>query len=177
MRSKLLCALIAGAAAVGCKEKPSSTSAPAQPTPAASQPSAAAPAPAPATASSQPAQPAAAAFSGEITVSARAGKDAQKETDVLFLMARESAGGKPGRLLATQRHVKVTFPFHFEMSSKDVMVPGSPFSGPFIVNARLDRDGDPMTKGPDDLYAEIPGEVKGGETTLKLELAPQAAPQ
>jgi hypothetical protein len=109
-------------------------------------------------------------FSGNITLDPGLPKDSVRPSDVLFVMARQSVNGAPGQLLATQRYANATFPLHFEMSSKDLMVPGARFAGPFVVNARLDRDGNPMTKTPDDLYATVPGEVKGGQTNLELVL-------
>jgi hypothetical protein len=48
------------------------------------------------------------------------------------------------------------------------MVPGIPFQGPFIVMARLDRDGDPMTRKPEDLYAVIKSEVANGDEGVHL---------
>jgi hypothetical protein len=119
---------------------------------------------------SAPSKPgASASFSGDVTVAPEL-KDKVKDTDVLFIIARESMNGQPGRLVATQRHDHLKFPLHYEMSEKNLMVPGSTFTGPFVVNARLDKDGDPMTKGPDDLYAVRDGEVKGGESNVTLEL-------
>ena len=90
-------------------------------------------------------------------------------------MARQSAGGMPGRLIAVQRHVGVKLPMRYEISAKNLMMPGTPFSGPFIVQARIDRDGDPMTKGNDDLYAQAAGPVKGGESDVALVLGPRKA--
>jgi hypothetical protein len=174
-----LAALLSGCPAKKDSDRPSPNR-PA-PTPAASQPAEAASQPGGAAPSANAVPP----FSGEVVLGGDVAKDKLKPTDVLFIIARESMGGQPGRLIATQRHVDVKFPLHFEMTQKDLMVPGSAFSGPFIVNARLDRDGDPMTKSPDDFYAVHEGEVKGGETNLKLELktatmvpgAPPSQPQ
>lgn len=95
-----------------------------------------------------------------------------KPTDVLFIMARESqGGGKFGRLVGVQRHGKVEFPKRYEISSSDVMVPGIPFKGPFVVMARLDRDGDPMTRKPEDLYGVFSGEVMNGQEGVHLVLS------
>lgn len=92
-----------------------------------------------------------------------------KPTDVLFVMARESKGKNlAGRLVAVQRHGKLKFPKRYQLSAKDVMVPGIPFKGPFIVTARLDRDGDPMTKTQDDLYATVATPVVAGQEGAHL---------
>jgi hypothetical protein len=99
-----------------------------------------------------------------------------KATDVLFVMARQAMGpGQAGRLVAVQRHAPAKLPLRYEMNSKNLMMPGVPFSGPFIVRARLDRDGDPMTKGADDLYAEFSKNVNNGDEGIHLVLAKKAA--
>jgi hypothetical protein len=96
--------------------------------------------------------------------------DVMKPTDVLFVMVRQSQGGKLGRLIAVQRFANVQFPQRFEIGPGDVMVPGVPFEGPFIVMARLDHDGDPMTRKQEDLYALVSGEVQAGAENLELVL-------
>lgn len=121
-------------------------------------------------------------FGGEIKLGAGLGKDAVKPSDVLFVIARQSMGGQPGQIIATQRHTPVTLPMKFTMSKRDTMVEGIPFTGPWIVTVRLDRDGDPMTKDENDLYASSNGEVKGGQTDLSMVLskgmpAPAQAPK
>jgi hypothetical protein len=115
-------------------------------------------------------------FSGLIKLADGTSPDAVKDGDVLFIMARERLpDGQPGRLVAVQRHGKVQYPFRYEISQKDLMMPGMPFAGPFLVQARLDRDGDPMTKGADDLYAEAQGAVQVGQEGVHLVLGPQPA--
>ncbi len=94
-----------------------------------------------------------------------------KPTDVLFIMVRESqGGGKFGRLVAVQRMGQVEFPKRYEIGASDAMVPGIPFKGPFIVMGRLDRDGDPMTRKPDDLFGLVAKEVQAGDEGLELVL-------
>lgn len=146
------------------------------PTAVTTPPPAANPAPSSAPASQPGSQPAAAAepqgapFTGEVSLGEGLSAADVKGTDVLFIMARESAGGGPGRLVAVQRHASVTLPQAFTVAPTDVMVPGMPFTGPFVVMARLDRDGDPMTRGQDDLYASAEGPVMAGQGAVKLVL-------
>lgn len=165
-----------------CKEdpkpaamRPAAQGTTAQPATAASQPAAGDGTAQPAAAASQPAGGGAVAagppIAGQITIDPSVPKDALKESDVLFIMAREKpVGDVPGRLVAVQRQAPVKLPASFELGEKDLMVPGSAFTGPFILSARLDRDGDPMTKGPDDLYATYAGEVKSGQKGVELVL-------
>jgi hypothetical protein len=144
----------------------------AQPAQAASQPARAASQPA--QAASQPgmqqAAPDAPPFSGEIKLGTGLPADSVKPTDVLFVIARQSIGGQPGQIIATQRHAPVVLPVKFTISRRDTMVEGIPFTGPWIVTARLDRDGDAMTKDENDLYAVSAGEVKGGQSNVTLML-------
>ena len=137
------------------------------------------PASAPASqASSAPAGPAAEPVTGLIKLADGVTASAVKPTDVLFIMARESqGGGKAGRLVAVQRHGQIEFPKRYELSSKDAMMPGIPFKGPFVIYARLDRDGDPMTKGAEDLYGAVNGEVTSGQQDVHIVLNKKPASQ
>lgn len=95
---------------------------------------------------------------------------------VIYLMARRPAeGGGKGALVAVKRLDPGPFPLEYELTSADVMMKGTPFVGPFAISARLDRDGDAMTRGADDLYADAAGPVDGGEE-LDLTLAPRSSP-
>ena len=99
-----------------------------------------------------------------------------KPTDVLFIMARQSLGGRPGMLVAVVRYGNVEFPKRYEISQGNVMMTDIPFSGPFRIDARLDRDGDPMTKTADDLYASFDGDVLNGQEGVHLVLKKGAPP-
>lgn len=162
---------------------PLACSRPTPPGSAASQPTtAAAPPAAPATQPAAPAQPAAAAEpaaagdaqQGPITgqLKLAAGIDGKiRPTDVMFVMARQYVeGGAPGMLVAVQRYENVTLPLEFKLGPENVMVQGTPFTGPFVIQARLDRDGDAMSKGPDDLYAQSTQPIAAGTSALALEL-------
>ncbi|MEQ9496829.1 MAG: hypothetical protein RIT81_08220 [Deltaproteobacteria bacterium] len=163
-----LSTLVAGVLGLGlafaCKQETKAPPAAAQ----AKAPAASQPANAGSGAASSPhgkieAGPAGAPFSGLVKLGEGLSPDDVKPTDVLFVMARESqGGGLAGRLVAVQRFAPVQLPKAYELGPGNVMVPGIPFTGPFIVTARLDRDGDPMTRGEDDLYATIPEPVKTG---------------
>lgn len=127
-----------------------------------------------------PDTPPGASFSGLVKLGEGLSEADVKPTDVLFIMARESqGGGLAGRLMAVKRLGQVQYPLRYEIGGQDVMVPGLPFAGPFIVTARLDRDGDPMTRGEDDLYGTFPAEVKAGQEGVHLVLkkgAPKVIP-
>ena len=84
---------------------------------------------------------------------------------VLFVIARSGAGGPP---LAVKRLPPGPFPLGFELGPGDVMIPGRPFAGPISLSARLDADGDPLTRGESDLSAALTEPVQPGARGLEL---------
>jgi len=70
---------------------------------------------------------------------------------VLFLIARRGEVGPP---LAVVRTRDPKFPLDFEIGPDDRMVPSIPFAGPLRITARLDGDGDPLTRDAGDLTGE-----------------------
>ena len=90
---------------------------------------------------------------------------------VLFVIARRrgAVGGPP---LAVMRVANPEFPQAFELGPDQVMIPSLTFEGPLSVSARLDADGNAMTRSPDDPTtvsdtAAVPGDM---ELELRLEL-------
>ncbi len=80
------------------------------------------------------------------------------ERSTLFIVAR-SPGTGPGAPLAVKRVVRPSFPVSFTLGPGDVMIPGTAFDGPMDLSARLDRDGDPLTREPGEpagVYPENP---------------------
>lgn len=66
---------------------------------------------------------------------------------VLYIIARP-AGAQGGPPLAVKRIVAPAFPVSFSLGPGDVMIQGTAFEGPLNLTARLDRDGDPLTREP-----------------------------
>jgi len=66
---------------------------------------------------------------------------------VLYIVARPS-GAQGGPPLAVKRIAAPAFPVSFSLGAGDVMMPGAAFEGPLNLSARLDRDGDPLTREP-----------------------------
>lgn len=86
----------------------------------------------------------------------------------LYVIARPVTGGPP---IAAIRATAVSFPFAFRLAEENVMMsppqPGQALS----VEARLDSDGDPMTKDMEkDLFASSDDEVIVGEEEVSLTL-------
>ncbi len=88
---------------------------------------------------------------------------------MLFVIARRSlpVGGPP---LAVLRVPKPNFPLAFEIGQPQVMIPGMRFEGEIALSARLDSDGDAMTKLPGDLVGEITAPLPPGSSGVTLVL-------
>jgi hypothetical protein len=82
----------------------------------------------------------------------------------LYIILRPAEGGSA---IAAKRVDKPSFPVSFELTERDIMM-GQPKSGMKIsVEARYDEDGDPITKGKNDLYGKADGEIiVGAKNTL-----------
>jgi hypothetical protein len=85
----------------------------------------------------------------------------------LFLIARSGAAGPP---LAVKRLSPGPFPMEFVLGPADVMIQGREWSGPIRLSARVDLDGDPLSRGPGDLEAELDAPVEPGQSGLDLVL-------
>jgi len=82
---------------------------------------------------------------------------------VLFVIARKQ-GVRAGPPLAVTRIGDPEFPQVFELGQDQVMIPGLRFEGPLSITARLDSDGNAMTRDPADPatasgYAADPGQL------------------
>ena len=89
---------------------------------------------------------------GQIDVSAELASKA-KEGDPIFLIARNAATG--GTIAVARLIVPKKFPIPFKLTGANVMIPGRSLAGKVRVLARLDKDGEAMTKKPGDLVGEV----------------------
>lgn len=91
---------------------------------------------------------------------------------VLFVIARPQGmtGGPP---LAVVRIADPTFPVAFAIGPGDVMIPTMQFAGPISLTARLDADGNAMTRGEGDLASDEASGLEPGATGVALVLGPQ----
>jgi hypothetical protein len=67
---------------------------------------------------------------------------------VLFVIARTAQTGPP---LAVVRVADPSFPLRFSIGPDDRMLQSMPFAGEILISARVDADGDAMTRSPGDL--------------------------
>jgi len=88
---------------------------------------------------------------------------------VLFIIARPAGGGPP---IAVKRIARPTFPLAYSLGPEDAMSPDASFSGKVVVSARLDKDGDPMTREPGNLsgeYKKNPVEIGSAKVEIVLD--------
>ena len=84
---------------------------------------------------------------------------------ILFLIARRGEGGPP---LAVQRVVEPEFPLAFSIGPDDRMIEQMPFAGPLLLEARIDADGNAMTRQPGDLQGAAPGSYEPGASDVAI---------
>jgi hypothetical protein len=105
---------------------------------------------------------------GSIRGTVRLGPDVVMPSEgVVFVIARPAGGGPP---LAVLRLPLGPFPLSFEFKPADVMRRDRPIEGSVVVSARVDPDGDALTREADELRGEIPGPVEPGATGVELVL-------
>lgn len=84
---------------------------------------------------------------------------------VLFLIARKGGGGPP---LAVVRVANPRFPLAFEISKRNVMIPGVPFEGMVSLSARVDADGSAGPASGGDLEGRTARPVRVGERNVRI---------
>lgn len=85
-------------------------------------------------------------------------KDKVKAGDVIFLVARgPGLAGAPGPVVAVRRLEAAAFPMEFRIDSRDAMMTGTQgmMKGPLVLTARVDKDGDAITKNPGDVTGTL----------------------
>ena len=100
-----------------------------------------------------------------VTVSLANGKTAP-EGGVLYIMAR-GEGVTAGPPVAVKRLSATTFPITVDLSAADSMM-GQPIPPKVRLEARLDADGNVMSRGPNDLDAVQDGVALGSQVALTL---------
>jgi len=104
----------------------------------------------------KPVQPLAASpgqtISGTITIEPKL-KAHVDPNAALFIIARP-AGGPAGPPLAVKKIDKPLFPLNYSLNQENVMMQGTPFAGKIDITVRLDKDGNPTTRGSGDLTGE-----------------------
>jgi hypothetical protein len=84
---------------------------------------------------------------------------------VLFLIARRGGAGPP---LAVQRIPQPRFPLEFSIGPQDRMIQAIPFAGELELSARIDADGNAMSRQPGDLEGRAAGPVEPGASGVAI---------
>jgi len=87
------------------------------------------------------------------------------EGAILFLIARTGPSGPP---TAVVRIPGPSLPLDFSIGPDDRMIATLPFEGPFQLTARIDADGNAMTRNPGDLQGGAAGTVLPGASGVEI---------
>ena len=92
-------------------------------------------------------------------------------TDVVYLVARRVADnpGARGSLVAVKRFTASSFPIEFSLSQADMMFKNGAFEGELTLAARVDKDGDPITRKKGDVFGTV-DHVKVGAAGVEVKL-------
>ena len=101
-------------------------------------------------------------------------KEKVKPGSVLFIIIRRDEGeGRRGMMLAAKK-VPVTgaslFPLTYVITPLDVMMQGTTLAGPVRIEARIDQDGDAISKQPGDIVGALAKGAKVGQDGLDFAL-------
>jgi cytochrome c-type biogenesis protein CcmH len=97
--------------------------------------------------------------------------DAKSKSGVLFVIAR-AAGQTAGMPIAVKRLTASSFPLDVDISTADSMM-GKPLPPMVSIEARLDSDGDAMTRTPGDPRAFADGVASGAKISMLLKVSRQ----
>ncbi|MSP63268.1 MAG: hypothetical protein EXR72_23585 [Myxococcales bacterium] len=90
-----------------------------------------------------------ATLSGTLALSDKV-KDQVAAGDVIFLVARQDDGSEKGSILGVKRLTVGSWPQAFQIDGRDAMAPGTKFAGKVLITARVDKDGDAISKNAGD---------------------------
>jgi hypothetical protein len=143
-----------------------SNAAPPAPSAAAPPPAAAPPAAPAAEAPAPPAGPGG-SITGKVELTKAIAKATPKGT--LFITARRISDNPNvrGSLIAVKKLPATTFPVEFSMSAADMPFQGATFDGELTLTARIDQDGDPLSRQKGDVHGTLP-KVQVGSKDVRL---------
>ena len=109
-------------------------------------------------------------ISGKITVDPKLQSKVEPQA-VLFIIAR-AAGAAGGPPLAVKKIDKPRFPLSYSLGPANVMMQGVAFAGKLNISVRLDKDGNPTTRGAGDMtgeYKNNPAEVGSKNSDIVID--------
>lgn len=92
-----------------------------------------------------------------------------KPKGTLFLTARRISDNPNvrGSLVAVKKFPVDKFPIEFSMSAADMPFQGSAFDGELTLTARIDQDGDPLSRQKGDVHGTLP-KVQVGSKDVRV---------
>ena len=84
---------------------------------------------------------------------------------ILFVIARVGSTGPPSAVLRIRNP---EFPLAFAIGPEHRMITQMPFAGPFTLSARVDADGNAMTRNPGDLQGAAEATHAPGATGIEI---------
>ncbi len=109
-------------------------------------------------------------ISGKISVDPKLKANVDSQA-TLFIIARPANAAK-GPPMAVKKIDRPVFPLSYSLGPENVMMQGAPFTGAFTITARLDKDGNPVTRQPGDLigdYKKNPAAVGSNNIDIVLD--------
>lgn len=100
----------------------------------------------------------------------KVGKGITAPKGSVFVILRPEGSADRGPPIAVLKLDKPKFPLKFVIGPENVMIPGTTFRGPFDLYARLDQDGNPITKKSGDLFNVKPVRVRPGDRKVAVVL-------
>jgi cytochrome c-type biogenesis protein CcmH len=125
-------------------------------------------------AATPPATPSSAKITGKITLDDKLKANVDPNA-ALFIIARP-AGAAAGPPLAVKKIDKPIFPLSYSLGQENVMMQGAPFAGKVTITARLDKDGNAMTREAGNLigeYRKNPADVGAQHVDIILDQVSQ----
>ncbi|MEO7670302.1 MAG: hypothetical protein ABIW57_13245, partial [Polyangia bacterium] len=112
----------------------------------------------------------AASITGKISLAAERKADVTPN-DVVYLVARRLADNPSARgsLVAVKRFSASSFPIDFTLGAADMMFKNGAFEGELTLAARVDKDGDPITRRKGDVFGTLE-RVKVGTAGVEVKL-------
>ena len=97
--------------------------------------------------------------------------DSVKPGSSLYIMVRQAGARMPlaAKRIPVGEGAKM-FPFKFLVTPADVMMKGTVLTGQVTVDARIDQDGDAISKQPGDITGQTPAPVTVGDKDVKFTL-------
>jgi cytochrome c-type biogenesis protein CcmH len=101
-------------------------------------------------------------ITGKITVDPKL-KTKLDSKAVLFIIARPGGGGPP---VAVKKIDQPVFPLTYTLGAENAMAQGVALTGKLTLSARLDTDGNPMTRDPGSVMGEHKTPVEVGSKNV-----------